>query len=76
MPPELALVERALLAFYPQPDPDARDVARKFLAVCLKGRTRVKWAEVDRLAALPSFNVKKELSALTEEVRRELKSKA
>ncbi len=29
MPAELAIVERALLAFYPQPDPEARAVAKK-----------------------------------------------
>ncbi len=30
-PAELAVVERTLLAFYPQPDPEARTVAKKCL---------------------------------------------
>lgn len=40
------------------------------------GGSAVEWAEVERLAALPSFNIQKELSALTEEVRRETQAQA
>ena len=58
--------------FYPQPSPDAREVARKLLAACLSGETPVDWDEVDRLAALPDFNVTDELNQLREEVQREL----
>jgi len=36
IPVELAIVERVLLAFYPDEDEDARDVAKKLLSVCLK----------------------------------------
>lgn len=68
MPAELALVERTLLAYYPRPDAAARDVARKFLAVCLNGATPVDWNEVGRLAALPSFNITRELEELKREV--------
>jgi len=72
LPPETAIVERVLLAFYPQPDADAREVARKLLAACLSGQTPVDWDEVNRLAALPDFNVTAELDELREEVQREL----
>jgi len=72
VPAELALVERVLLAYYPCPDDEAKAVAKKILAVCMSGETPVEWKEVDRLAALPSFNVAKELRALKQEVAREL----
>jgi len=71
MPAELALVERTLLAYYPRPDSAARHVARKLMAVCLSGATPVDWMEVDRLAALPSFNIVRELDELKREVARE-----
>jgi hypothetical protein len=72
MPAELVVVERTLLAFYPQPDSEARNVAKKMLAACLSGSTPVDWDEILRLAGLPSFNVVKELAQLKEEVAREL----
>jgi hypothetical protein len=72
IPAELALVERSLLAFYPQPDSDARNVAKKLLAVCVSGDTPVDWAEIRRLAELPSFNIARELDQLKQEVEREL----
>jgi hypothetical protein len=72
IPPELAVVERTLPAFYPCPDSEARDVAKKMLAACVTGVTPVNWDEIERLARLPSFNVAKELRALREEVTREL----
>jgi len=76
LPAELALVERTLLAFYPRPDAEARAVAKKLLAVCVSGETPVDWAEVVRLAGLPSFNVVRELDDLRKEVSRELDSRA
>jgi hypothetical protein len=72
IPVELALVERTLLAFYPQPDAAARAIARKLLAVCVAGATPVDWNEVQRLAGLPSFNIAEEMEAMRKEVAREL----
>ena len=72
VPAELAVVERTLLAFYPRPDTEARDVAKKLLAVCVSGATPVDWNEIRRLAGLPSFNVTKEIEELRAEVAREL----
>ena len=72
IPAELAVVERTLLAFYPQPDVEARNVAKKMLGVCLSGDTPVDWDEIRRLAGLPSFNVAKELDELKNEVAREI----
>ncbi len=67
IPPELVLVERVLLAFYPQVSQEARDVAQKMLAACISGSTAVDWAEVERLAGLPSFSIKKEIMLLRKE---------
>jgi hypothetical protein len=72
VPAELAVVERALLAHYPSPDPEARAVAKKMLAACVTGQTPVAWDEVERLARLPAFNIAGELDALRKEVVREL----
>ena len=76
VPTELAVVERVLLAFYPQPDNEARDVAKKILAVCLSNPTSVEWEEVERLAGLDAFNITAELAVLKEEVANELQSSA
>lgn len=72
IPPELALVERVLTAYYPRPDPAAKAVAMKMLAVCLSGQTPVEWEEVDRLARLPSFNIGHELTQLKAETSGEI----
>ena len=72
IPVEQVLVERVLSAFYPASDSEARDAARKLLAVCLAGRTPVDWDEVDRLAALSSFDVAEQMTGLKAEVEREL----
>ena len=53
-------------------DSEARDAAKKLLAVCLAGRTPVDWDEVDRLASLPSFGVAEQMADLKAEVEREL----
>lgn len=70
MPPELALVERVLLAFYPKPDSGAEAVARKLLAACIGGAVPVDWTEVARLADLPSFGIGKEMARLKKDVCR------
>ena len=75
VPAELALVERVLLAYYPQADAEARGTAKKLLATCLTGQTEVDWSEVDRLAALTDFNIVAELAELQREVADELKTK-
>jgi len=74
IPPELVIVERSLLAFYPRQDSEARNVARKLLAVCISGHTPVNWTEVERLAKLPAFNIADELQELRKEVERELEN--
>jgi hypothetical protein len=71
-PAELVLVERVLLGFYPNPDDEARVVARKMMAVCLTGQTPVDWSEVERLAGIPAFNISEELAQMREEVANEL----
>lgn len=75
VPAELALVERVLLAYYPQADVEARGTAKKLLAACLSGQTAVDWNEVDRLAASKDFKISKELAEVKQEVADELKQK-
>jgi hypothetical protein len=72
-PAELILVERVLLCFYPNVDAEARDVAKKMMAVCLTGKTPVDWDEVERLAGIPAFGIAEELAQLRDEVANELK---
>ncbi|MBI2440094.1 MAG: hypothetical protein HYV35_01860 [Lentisphaerae bacterium] len=73
VPAELILVERTLMAYYPRPDAQARNVAKKLLAVCLQQITPIDWKEVERLAASPSFDVLKQISQLRQEVADEIK---
>ena len=72
IPLELAIVERVLLSFYPQPDEEAKNVAKKLLAACMTRETDVDWTEVERLAGLPDFAVSDELIILKKEVQNEL----
>jgi len=74
VPAELVIVERILSAYYPAPDTNARDTAKKMMAVCLKEQAPVDWKEVERLARLPAFGVTKELRELKAEVSRELET--
>ena len=61
IPPELALVERILIAFCP-PSNEALATAKKMMAAAL-GDPAFDWGEPRRLAALPSFAVSGELEA-------------
>ena len=53
IPPELALVERILIAYYP-PSAELLVTARKMMVASL-GDSTVNWNQAERLAALPSF---------------------
>ena len=66
IPPELALVERILIAYYP-PSAELLVTARKMMVVAL-GDSDFNWNEAERLAALPSFGVLEELRKLRLEV--------
>ena len=68
IPPELALVERVLIAYYP-PSKELLPTARKMMIAAL-GDSRFDWSEAERLAALPDFGVLDELRALRKEVER------
>jgi len=76
VPAELVLVERILMAFYPRPDPQALDVAKKLMAACLLGTTSIDWNEVEKLAVSPSFDVLKETRQLRTGVANELKKQS
>ena len=66
IPPELALVERILIAYYP-PSAELLVTARKMMVAAL-GDSDFNWNEAERLAALPSFGVLEELRQLRLEV--------
>jgi hypothetical protein len=67
MPRELALVERVLAAYYPQPSGEALKAAKQMLASSLDDPS-TDWGEVERLAAMPDFNILGELRRLKAEV--------
>ena len=66
IPPELALVERILIANYP-PSVELAATARKMMVASVND-PRFDWVEAERLAALPDFGVLAELRALREDV--------
>jgi len=66
IPPELALVERILVAFYP-PSSELLTTARKMMVAAVVD-PNFNWDEAERLAALPSFGVLEELRRLRTEV--------
>jgi hypothetical protein len=66
IPPELALVERVLVAYFP-PSEEALATAKKMMSAALADAT-FNWDEARRLAALPSFDVAKEMESLRLEV--------
>ena len=68
LPVELTLVERVLIAVYPRPDVEARAVAKKLMAVCLKGGIDIDWMETERLAALPSFRILEDFCRFKKEI--------
>lgn len=73
LPVELTLIERVLTAVYPRPDAEARAVAGKLMAVCLKGGLDVDWQEAERLAALPTFRILKEFRQFKKDISNEIK---
>jgi hypothetical protein len=72
LPVELVLVERVLTAVYPRPDAEARAVAKKLMASCLKGGVGIDWTEVERLASLPAFRISKEFRQFKREISNEI----
>jgi hypothetical protein len=71
-PPEDLLVERVLVSTYPSPNSEARDCARKLLAVVLRGQLEMDWPEVRRLAALPEYDNLADCERLVAEVSDEI----
>ena len=66
IPPELALVERVLIANYP-PSQELQVTAKKMMVAAVND-ANFNWAEAERLAVLPSFGVLDELRKLRQEV--------
>ena len=74
--PEELLVERVLVATYPQVHPPARQCANMLAAVALKGQLGMDWQEVRRLAARPEYRNLRECRALVREAATELNLKS
>jgi hypothetical protein len=74
--PEELLVERVLVATYPQAHPPARQCAKMLAAVALKGHIGMDWQEVRRLARRPEYGNLGECKALIREVANELRLKS
>ena len=72
MKPEDLLVERVLVSVYPMPYAEARDCARKLLAVALRKLVPVDWDEVWRIASRPEYGVLEECQRLVKETANEL----
>ena len=70
--PEDLLVERVLIAVYPQRYEPAEACARKLMAVALAGQVEVDWQEVRRLADRPEYRILPVLKHMLGEVAREL----
>lgn len=68
------LVERVLMATYPQENPVARNCARLLIAAALAGKAAVQWPEVTRVANLPEYRNLAEVEKLVKEVADELKT--
>ena len=66
MPPELALVERVLVACCPY-SAEATVTAKKMMVAALADAA-FDWKEAERLAALPSFDVLNEMLTIKWEV--------
>ncbi len=76
MKPEDLLVERVLVATYPQPYEPARQCAKTLAGVALRGQIGVNWQEIRRVALLPDYRNLHECKALVGEVANELKIKS
>ena len=74
--PEELLVERVLVATYPQAHPPARECAKMLAAVSLTGQLGMDWKEVRRLAGRPEYRILAECEALVREAANELKLKS
>lgn len=66
IPPELALIERILIAYYP-PSPELLVTAKKMMVAAVND-VNFNWGEAERLAALPAFGVRDELRNLRAEI--------
>ena len=66
IPPELALVERVLIANHP-PSQELLVTAKKMMVAAVND-VNFDWAEAERLAALPSFGVLDELRKIRMEI--------
>jgi hypothetical protein len=67
IPPELLIVERVLTSVYPAAYEPDRKCALMLLGSALSGTFPVDWAEIERLARTPEYDVYEELTAMKKE---------
>jgi len=72
MKPEDLLVERVFISHYSGGNEEARDCAKKLIAVILGGALAVDWNEVRRLANLPEYRNLSQCAALVKDVANDL----
>jgi hypothetical protein len=75
IPPELLIVERVLTSVYPAAYEPDRKCALMLLGSALSGTFPVDWAEIERLARTPEYDVYEELTAMKKEAVRAIKKK-
>jgi len=71
--PEESIVQRVLMAVYPQENSEQRQAAKLLLAQALAGNIPVDWEELRRLADLPYFRVGEVVEILKKECQSDLK---
>jgi predicted nucleotidyltransferase len=71
--PEELLVERVLVAVYPQANREASACARTLASVALRGQLKLDWNEVKRLAQMPQYRIFAECQQLIREVADEVR---
>lgn len=74
--PEDLLVERVLVADYPEKNSAALDCAQELIGVALKGHVKMDWKEVLRIAGLPEYRNVERCIALVNEVASKIKIKS
>ncbi len=70
--PEDLIAERVLVSVYPRENAEARDLARKLLAVALSGHLSIDWRELWRVAARPEYAILQQCRELVASVAHEL----
>jgi hypothetical protein len=75
-PVEELLVERILVATYPQPHPPARACAEKLATAALRHEIEFDWTEAQRLANRPEYDNFSEVRKLVDETAKAIQERS